>query len=369
MTTNTLHNLVSPLRGILCIAAAIGIALMISACNLGKKQDAATTTGSGQTYEWRMATSWPPNFPILGEGCNMIAKLVDEMSNGQLKIKVYGGGELIPPLQVFDAVSSGSIELGHSCAYYNAGKIPESVFFTTIPFGLKGSSQTAWLLSDEGRKLWTEMYDPYNVVPFYAGNSDTQMGGWFRKEINSIDDYKGLKMRIPGLGGKVVSKAGGSAMNVAAGEIYTNLERGVIDATEWIGPSHDKTMGFDKVAKYYYYPGWHEPGTAFELMVNKEKLASLPPHLQKILETASLMVGNWIYSQFEKRNAETLATLKAEGVEIRRFPQPVLDQLRAYADEVIEEVTATNPKAKEIYESVSKMRDQMEDWESLKKIK
>ena len=346
----------------------LSVIFFLSSCGQKKEMAASQESIYSQKYEWKMATSWPPNFPILGEGANMIAQMVEEMSGGQMKIKVYGGGELIPALGVFDAVSQGSIEMGHSAPYYWAGKIPEAVFFATVPFGLQGSDMSSWLLSDEAKALWAASYAPHNVVPFLAGNSDTQMGGWFRKEINSIEDFKGLKMRIPGLGGKVVSKAGGSAMNVAAGEIYTNLERGVIDATEWIGPSHDKTMGFDKVAKYYYYPGWHEPGTTFELTVNKQQFDALPKHLQKIIEAASSASALWVHAQFEMRNAQVLAQLKEEGIEMRRFPDEVLKQLKQYTDETLQEMLAENPNVKPIYESLMKAKAQFRDWNEVKKL-
>lgn len=353
----------------LMITCAFLCLLLVSACGgKGGSEASGTADKFSQKYEWKMATSWPPNFPILGEGANMIAEMVSQMSGGQMTIKVYGGGELIPPLGVFDAVSQGNVEMGHSASYYWAGKIPESVFLTTIPFGLQGLNQTAWLLSDEGKEFWQKLYAPYNVVGFFAGNSDRQMGGWFRKEINSVEDYKGLKMRIPGLGGKVVSKAGGSAISVAAGEIYTNLERGVIDATEWIGPSHDKTMGFDKVAKYYYYPGWHEPGTAFELTVNKQKFEALPEHLQKIIEAASIASGTWVHTQFELRNAKVLAQLRAEGVEIKEFPKEVLKTMKGYADEVVAELVQSSPLAAEIYESIQRTQAELKDWNKLKSM-
>ena len=352
----------------LLMVATLTLLLLVGSC--GKKEEASSATRDvhSQKYEWKMATSWPPNFPILGEGANKIAQLVEEMSAGQMKIKVYGGGELIPALGVFDAVSQGSIEMGHAAPYYWAGKIPETVFFTTVPFGLQGFDMTSWLLSDEAQDLWRKSYAPYNVIPFLAGNSDTQMGGWFRKEINRIEDFRGLKMRIPGLGGKVVSKVGGSAMNVAVGEIYTNLERGVIDATEWIGPSHDKTMGFDKVAKYYYYPGWHEPGSTFELTVNKQKFEALPKHLQKIIEAASHASAIWVHAQFEMKNAAALAQLKAEGVEVRRFPDEVLQQLKGYADEVLAEMLSEKPEVKPIYESFLKAKRQFREWNKVKEV-
>ncbi|NPA24306.1 MAG: ABC transporter substrate-binding protein, partial [Deltaproteobacteria bacterium] len=199
-----------------------------------------------KVYHWKMVTTWPPHFPVLGESADMIAKWVEEMSEGRLKITVYGGGELVPPLGVFDAVSSGTVEMGHGAAYYWAGKHPATQFFAAVPFGLNAQGMNAWIVSGGGQQLWDELYAKFNLKAWPAGNTGVQMGGWFNKEINSINDLKGLKMRIPGLGGKVLAKAGGNAVLVAGGEIYTNLDRGVIDATEWVGPYHDYKMGFYK---------------------------------------------------------------------------------------------------------------------------
>ena len=205
---------------------------------------------SQKKYKWKMVTTWPPNFPVLGEACNHFAQWVEEMTDGQISINVYGGGELIPALECFEAVSSGAVEIGSGASYYWAGRSPATQFFTTVPFGMNAQQMNSWLYCGGGQELWKELYAGYNLVPFPAGNTGVQMAGWFNKEINTIEDFKGLKMRIPGLGGKVLERAGGSAVLSAGSEIYTNLERGVIDATEWIGPYHDYNMGFHKIAKY-----------------------------------------------------------------------------------------------------------------------
>ena len=253
-------------------AGAIASASFFTACSDTDKQ-AASTFGAAtgmKVYNWKAVTTWPPNFPVLGEAMVNIAKELDVMSAGRLKIKVYGAGELIPAFEAFDAVSQGAVQICHGAAYYWAGKIPASSFFASVPFGLTAQQMNAWLLYGGGLKLWRELYGQYGLVPFPAGNTGVQMGGWFNKEINSIEDLQGLKIRMPGLGGKVLNKVGASVINVAGGEIYTNLDRGNIDATEWIGPYHDYQMGFHKIAKYYYYPGWHEPGTVLEMFINQE---------------------------------------------------------------------------------------------------
>ena len=235
-------------------AGSLGLAAGAIGCKNANVPDDSPAIISGKTYQWNMVTTWPPNFPVLGEGCNLFAQWVEEMSAGQLKIRVYGGGELIPALEAFDAVSSRTAEIGSGAAYYWAGKAASTQFFGAIPFGLNAQQVNTWLYSAGGMALWEEVYNQFNVIPLVGGNTGVQMGGWFNREINEMADFKGLKMRMPGLGGKVIKKAGGTSVLSAGSEIYTNLERGVIDATEWIGPYHDYLMGFHQIADYYYYP-------------------------------------------------------------------------------------------------------------------
>lgn len=215
--------------------------------------------GSSQKIKWKMVTTWPKNFPGLGSAAETFARLVDEMSSGRMTVHVYGAGELVPPFEVFDAVSQGVADAGHGAAYYWKGKVPASVFFTAIPFGMTAQEMNGWYHYGGGIELWRELYEPFNLVPFSGGSTGVQMAGWFNKELNSPDDLVGLKMRIPGLAGEVFARAGGSSVRIAGGELYTSLETGVIDAAEWVGPFNDLTLGLHQVAKYYYYPGWHEP--------------------------------------------------------------------------------------------------------------
>ena len=330
--------------------------------NIAQNQQGGPNVISGKVYNWKMVTTWPPNFPILGEACQHYADLVKALSGGRINIQVFGGGELVPPLETFDTVRNGGAEMGHGAAYYWAGKIPAGQFFGSVPFGMNAQQLTAWILTGGGMQMWEDLCKDFNLIPILAGNTGVQMGGWFNREINSIEDLKGLKMRIPGLGGKVLEKAGGAPVLLAGSEIYTGLERGVIDATEWIGPYHDSKMGFPEIAKYYYSPGWHEMGTALELIVNKEKFESLPLDLQAILRTASLQISTWILSEMETKNAEVLATLMKQGVDIRPFPQEVIDQLRIYTAEVIEEVTANDPIAAKVYASYDDYRKRAAAW-------
>ncbi len=322
------------------------------------------------TYEWKITTTWPPNFPVTGEGCNLLAKWVEEMSGGRMIIRVYGGGELIPPLESFEAVSNGAIEMGHGAAYYWAGKTPAAQFFAAVPFGMNYQQMNAWIVSGGGAQLWEELYDQFNLLPMICGNTGVQMGGWFNREINSIDDLQGLKMRMPGLGAKVLTRAGGTAMLVAGGEIYTNLERGVIDATEWIGPYHDYTMGLHRVARYYYYPGWHEPGPVLELIVNKSKFLALPSDLQAIIRAAAYRSNVWMGSEFDYRNYVYLQKIIDEGkVELRPFPAEVLSNLRDYTEEVISEITAKDPASGKVYESYDRFRKGINRWSAISEKK
>lgn len=330
--------------------------------NIAQDSQSGPSSISGKRYDWKMVTTWPPNFPILGEACVKYAEIVREMSGGRINIQVFGGGELVPPLETFDTVRNGGAEMGHGAAYYWAGKIPAGQFFGSVPFGMNAQQLTAWILTGGGMEMWEDLYKDFNLVPMLAGNTGVQMGGWFNREINSIADLKGLKMRIPGLGGKVLEKACGSPVLLAGSEIYTGLERGVIDATEWIGPSHDSKMGFQDIAKYYYSPGWHEMGTALEMIVNKEKFDSLPVDLQAILRSASLQVSTWILSEMETKNAESLATLVDKGIDIRPFPTEVLDQLRVYTEEVIAEIVAKDPVAAKVYASYDAYRKRAAAW-------
>ncbi len=349
--------------------AALGIISLpfaIKTCGGQNVAQDTSTNISGKKYKWKMVTTWPPNFPVLGEGCSLFAKWVKEMSGGRMEIKVYGGGELVPALEVFNAVSSGAAECGSGCAYYWAGIEPSAQFFASVPFGMNAQQMNAWILSGGGLELWEELYDKHNLIPMPGGNTGVQMGGWFRREINSMADLQGLKMRMPGLGGKVLAKAGGNPILIAGGELYTSLERGVIDATEWIGPYHDYIMGFHQIADYYYSPGWHEAGTTLEMLFNKEKFNALPEDLQAIMRAAAARLNIWMLSEFEAKNTLYLKKILAESkVQIREFPQDVLNQLKQYTDEVVAEVVASDDFAKKAYESYNNFRNEAVEWSKL----
>jgi TRAP-type mannitol/chloroaromatic compound transport system substrate-binding protein len=317
-------------------------------------------------YKWKMVTAWPKNFPGLGSGANLLAKMINEMSDGRIKVKVYGAGELVPAFEVFDAVSKGTAQMGHSGAYYWKGKAEATQFFSAVPFGLTAQEMNAWLYYGGGMELWRELYAPFNLIPAAAGNSGVQMAGWFNKEIKSTADLKGLKMRIPGLGGEVLRRAGGTPLTIAGGELFTALQTGTIDATEWVGPYNDLAFGLHKAAKYYYYPGWHEPGSTMEAMINKQAFEELPKDLQSIVMAACKAVNMDMISEYTARNNQALESLvNKHGVKLMPLPDDVLKTLKQLSDEVVLELANKEPMAKKIYDSFSQFRSQVSQWSTL----
>lgn len=339
-------------------------ASLLSSCGTKETSDiTAPNLITSKKYKWKMVTTWPPNFPVLGTGASMYADWVREMTGGRIDIKVYGGGTLVPALEVFDAVSSGAAEMGSGASYYWGGKEASLQFFTTVPFGMNAQQMNSWLYAGGGLEMYEAQYARFNLVPFPGGNTGVQMAGWFNKEINTIDDFKGLKMRMPGVGGKVLEKAGGTAVLSAGSELYTNLERGVIDATEWIGPYHDYLMGFHEIAKYYYSPGWHEPGSNLEIIVNKRLFDTLEPDLKAILQTAAFRLNMWILSEFEAKNNEYLQKIITESdVEVRKLSGDILRHMRQYTKETIQELVDKDAKTRTLYESYSKFQKNINEW-------
>lgn len=345
------------------------LCLLLAACGGSGdsgQASANTETTSQQVFKWKMVTTWPANFPIFQEGAEKFAADVKIMSNGRLDVHVYAGGELVPPLQVFDAVSQGTVEMGHGSPYYWAGKVPEAQFFSSVPFGMTAKGMNAWLYHGGGLELWKEVYAPFNLVPMPMGNTGVQMGGWFNKKIDTLEDIKGLRMRIPGLGGKVFKRAGGNPVLLAGSEVYTALERGTIDATEWVAPFHDMRLGLNRAAKYYYFPGWHEPGTEFELMINAQAWGQLPKDLQLIVETAAAAVSEWIYAQMEFNNQAALKELRTkQNVEVLEFPPEVLAELKRLTKETLDEEASKNPAFKRVYEAYSTFNESYKDWSKM----
>jgi len=250
------------------------------------------------------------------------------------------------------------VQMGHGAAYYWKGKVPIAQFFTAIPFGLTAQEMNGWLLHGGGMELWEELYDRFDLIPIAGGNTGVQMAGWFNKEINSLSDLQGMKMRIPGLGGEVFERAGGTAVNLPGGEIFTSLQTGVIDATEWVGPYNDLAFGLHQVAKYYYYPGWQEPGPTLEVIINKQAYESLPEDLAEILKQATLAINNDLLAEYTARNNAALSELvNQHGVLLRRLPDDVLDELKKISEEVIAEIVDDDPLSQRIYQSFMQYKE------------
>jgi len=350
------------MKKILTFVLLIGL---ISGCS-GEQESSNSAGAEYKTYKWRLVTSWPKNYPGLGMAPEKIANLVEEMSNGQMQITVYGAGEQVPAFGVFDAVSSGSHQMGHSGGYFWKGKVPAAQFFTSVPFGLTADEINAWVNRGGGLELWREIYEPFNIYPIPAGNTGTQMFGWFNKEINSLEDVKGLKMRIPGIGGEVLKKAGGIPVTLPGGELFTALQTGVIDATEWVGPYNDLTFGFHQAAKYYYYPGWHEPGPMLELLINMDAWNSLPKHLQVIIETATKAVNQDTLDEYLARNNQALTELvEVHGVELRKLPDDVIDEFRAISNEILRDLAEEDEVIAKIYDSYIEFKNNVTEYHKI----
>ena len=339
-------------------------ALAVAGC--AENQTADCEAGSQESFSWKMVTTWPPNFPGMGSGVARMAKQIEQASAGRLKIKVYAAGELVPAMEVFDTVSRGTVEMGHGAAYYWKGKSEAAQFFTAIPFGMTAMEMNGWLYFGGGLELYRELYGQFSLVPFPAGNTGVQMGGWFNREINSINDLQGLVMRIPGFGGAVLERAGGTPVTLPGGEIFTSLQTGAIDATEWVGPYNDMVMGLQDAAKYYYYPGWQEPGPSLECIVNQDAWAKLPADLQGIVELACSALNDQMTAEFTARNAEYLAELEQDAsVQIREFPAEVLAQLRTYSNELVAELIERDESAAKIFASFSAYKKKAQRWSQL----
>lgn len=333
--------------------AAISSILLI-ACSGESTQSSQSDTAqpvTQKTFEWKLITSWPKNFPGLGKGPETFAKMVNEMSGGRLTIKVHGAGEIVPGFEVFDAVSQGTVQMGHSGPYYWKGKAAAAQIFTGVPFGMNAQEMNGWLHYGGGLELWRELYQPFGLIPFAGGNTGTQMAGWFKKEINSVEDLKGLKMRIPGLGAEVLKKLGGVPVSLTGGELFTSLQTGAIDATEWVGPYNDLAFGLHKAAEYYYAFGWHETGTTLEFIANEKAFNELPSDLQKIVEVAARAVNQDMLDEYTARNNAAMQKLLNEhGVQLRQLPDDVIAALRSANEEVLKEQAEKDAMFAKIYQ-------------------
>jgi len=343
--------------------AAAGLAVGGVAAPVFGQAPAAVTGMPSVT--WRMAASWPKSLDTLFGGAEHIAKRCSDATGGKFNVKVFAAGEIVGALQVFDAVQAGTIECGHTAAYYYFGKDQTFAFGTSIPFGLNARQQYAFMQHGGGLELMRDFYKEYGVINIPAGNTGAQMGGWYRKPIKSLADLKGLKMRIGGTGGQVLSKLGVVPQQLAAGDIYPALEKGTIDAAEWVGPYDDEKLGFYKVAKNYYYPGWWEGGPGTDLYVGQKAWASLPKEYQAILEAACAEAYIWMVSKYDALNPPALKRLLAGGVNLAPFPNDVMAACFKTSEELYREFSAKSPKFAKVYEPWKKFRDEQIQWFSI----
>lgn len=328
---------------------------------------APTVIGQAQpSFDWQMATSWPVSLDTIFGSVQKMAERVATMTGGKFKITPRAAGELAPGTQVLDVVSQGAVPIGHTASYYYIGKSPALAFGTALPFGLTAQQQNAWLYDGGGLKMLQDLYQKkFGVIQFPAGNTGAQMGGWFRKEINSLADLQGLKMRIPGLGGQVMSKLGVTVQVLAGGEIFQALQTGAIDAAEWVGPYDDEKLGFYKVAKYYYYPGWWEPGPTVEIQVNLNEWNKLPPEYQQILQTAAAQTNVEMLSVYDARNQRAMQSLLGQGVELRSYGQEVMHAASKASDELFAEFSGKDADFKTIFAEWTKFRDEVRAWNKI----
>ncbi|MDN3650019.1 TRAP transporter substrate-binding protein [Reinekea marina] len=316
--------------------------------------------------EISMVSTWPRDFPGLGTGAQRFAQRLSDMTDGRITVKYFAAGERVGAFDVFDEVASGNAQMYHGADYYFTGKHPGFGYFTAVPFGLTASEFTAWMRFAGGQELYDKLSADFGLKGITCGNTGVQMGGWFRKEMRSAADFKGLKMRMPGLGGSVLAKLGASPVSLPGGQIYENLISGAIDATEWVGPWNDEIMKFYEAAKFYYYPGYHEPGAALSVQMNKKWWDGLSKADQTIIEAAAAMETDVMFAEFNAKNGAALERLvNQQGVKLRNFSDDTYDAFGEAAEEVFEDVQDHSPLAKEIHDSMVKARKEIGGWNNI----
>ena len=352
---------------------AIGALGATAALGCSKKTEASTTTAAstpasaapaaiGQNVSWRLVSSFPRSLDTIFGAAEVLSERVAALTDNKFKITVHAAGEIVPGLEVLDAVQAGSVELAHTASYYFTGKNPALAFDATVPFGLNARQHLAWLNEAGGLDLIRGLYSDFKIISFPGGNTGAQMGGWFRKEVNTVADLKGLRMRIPGLGGQVMSRLGTTVQVLAGGDIYPALERGAIDATEWVGPYDDEKLGFYKVAKLYYYPGWWEPCAGLSFLVNTSAWAKLPKEYQQVFETAASQAGVVVQNRYDARNGPALTRLLQQGVKLMRYSDDILKAARTASEELFAEQAAKEAAYKKVFEHWDKTRKEMFSW-------
>lgn len=338
---------------------AAGSAITMGGCS---QQGKVSETGKLPSLRWRLASSFPKSLDTIYGAAEVMAARVAALTEGRFQIKVHAGGEIVPGLQVMDAVQQGTVECGHTASYYYVGKDMAFAFDTALPFGLTARQQNAWMYAGGGLQLMRELFAKYNIIQFPGGNTGVQMGGWFRKEIRSLADLQGLKMRIPGIGGQILAKLGGVPQTLAGADIYPALERGAIDAAEWVGPYDDAKLGLHKIAPHYYYPGWWEGGPQLSFYVNLEKWQALPPAYQQALEAACFEANAQMLANYDAKNPPALLRLVREGVKLHAYPPDIMAAAREAAFKLYDEEAAKNPVFGKIYHEWKKFRTLELQW-------
>ena len=339
-------------------AAGTGLAASTAAATLA----APAIAQSSPAIKWRLTSSFPKSLDTIFGASEVFARAVGEMTDGRFQIQLFAAGELVPGLQALDAAEDATVELAHTCSYYYVGKDPTFAIGTAIPFGLNARQQTAWMNQGGGMDLLNDFYSQYNVVAFPCGNTGAQMGGWFRREINSADDLRGLKMRIAGIAGQVVQALGVVPQQLAGADVYPALEKGTIDAAEWVGPYDDEKLGFQQVAQYYYYPGWWEAGPALHLFANRDKWNALPKAYQAVIRAAAAEADTYMIARYDTENPAALRRLVANGAQLRSYPRDILEAAYEEAQKLYADLAASNANWKKIYEPWNAFRNDAYLW-------
>lgn len=327
---------------------------------------ASAKTGIKAEYNWKMATAWPKGLPGAGTGALLAARIIEELSEGRISIKVYGAGEICGAFEIFDSVSSGQVDMGHATAYYWFDKHPLCQIFSSVPFGLNPAEMHAWLEFCDGQKLWDDLYQRFGLKPFAAGNTGIQMGGWFNREINDINDFRNLRIRAMGIGSLIMQKAGATIVRVPLDRILPMLQSGEIDAADWIAPFDDQRIGLYRAAKYYYWPGWHEPGTLGELVINLKLYNSLPDDIRLIIRNASMIVYLNMWTEYSANNSGALLNLMENSkVKMKRFNDRTLMQLAGIADQILGEIAATDDLSSQAIKSYIDFKKKCMNWNQI----
>lgn len=334
---------------------------MLAACNSSPSSSNGSSLAFPQV-NWQMTTSWPTSLDTLYGTAGYLAQRVNDMTGGRFNILTFAAGEIVPGLQVLDAVQSGTVQCGHAPSYYYTGKNSAFAFGTSVPFGFNVQQQNAWLYHGGGIEAMNRIYTDFKIIAFPAGNTGVQMGGWFKREVNTVADLQGLKMRIPGLGGKVLNRLGVNTQVLPGGEVYVALERGAIDAAEWVGPYDDEKLGLNDAAQFYYYPGWWEPGPTLDFMINLDAWNQLPKEYQEILKTAATEANMYCLALYDVRNPQALTRLLANGTQLKPFSQEILQAAQRESFALFEEEATANPMFREIYQGWTQFRDEIYQW-------